>query len=156
MALDPLAVVNDLEVWLGTSLCGADVTRAEAILAAVSSLVRSTAGVDWADTTTVPDDVRTVVVDVAARVYRNPDAATQLSRTTGPFTKTISFANPGAVGLYLTADEKAIVGRYRPAARGLWTLRTDRDDPVGDTAWIPVAGAVYPFPWYGADVEVPS
>lgn len=149
MALAPLAPLGSLEVWLGAPLCGADVARAEAVLAAVSSLVRSVAGVTW-ETDPVPDDVVAVTVEVAARVCRNPKAASQLSNTTGPFTESVSFAN--TPGLYLTAAEKAIVGRYRPTARGLWSLRTSRDDPTTDTFWVPVVGSDNPFPWYGEDI----
>lgn len=148
--MDPLAPLTALEVWLGAPLCGSDVARAEAVLAAVSSLIRSTAGVTW-DGVPVPDDVHTITLEVAARVFRNPQAGSQLSRTTGPFTESVSFT-PGTAGLYLTAGEKAIIGRYRTTNRGLWSLRTTRDDPYDTTGYVPVEGSTNPFPWYADDI----
>ena len=88
---------------------------------------------------------------VASRVFRNPEAAATYSRSTGPFSKSVTFADPLAVGLYLTAAEKAIVGRYRPTARGIWTLPTTRGVPE-ETGWVPVEGSVNPFPWYAGDL----
>lgn len=151
MALTPLAPLKALEVWLGAPLCGSDVARAEAVLGAVSSLIRSVAGVTW-DGVEVPDDVHTITLEVAARVFRNPNSASQLSRTTGPFTESFTTA----AGLYLTAEEKAIIGRYRTTNRGLWSLRTSRDDPVDTTWWVPVEGSVNPFPWYADDLGEPA
>lgn len=147
----PLASLDELETWLGSTIDGFDAARAEAVLGAASSLIRSAAGVTWADTP-VPDEVHTVALTVAARVYRNPDAASQMSDTTGPFTRYRGFNNPDQVGLYLTGQERAIIARYRPQARGLWTLRTTRDDPVASTGWVPVEGSVNPFPWYAEDL----
>jgi hypothetical protein len=149
MPADPLASLSALEVWLGAPLCGPDVARAEAVLGAVSSLIRSVAGVTW-ETDPVPDDVHTVTLEVAARVYRNPSAAAQVSNTTGPFTESKSYST--TPGLYLTAAEKAIVGRYRPTTHGLWSMPTRRDDPVVDTYWVPVSGSDNPFPWYAEDI----
>lgn len=150
MTSAPLASIDQLEAWLGHPLVGHDATRADAMLKAASSLVRTAAGTTW-DGVPVPEDVQTVTLTVAARVYRNPDAAAQYSRSTGPFTKSVTFANPAAVGLYLSAEEKAIVGRYRGAARGLWTLPTSRGE-YPDVGWVPVAGATLPFPWYAEDL----
>jgi hypothetical protein len=150
MVAAPLAPLEALEVWLGAPLCGSDVARAEAVLAAVSSLVRSVAGVTW-DGVPVPDEIHTVTLEVAARVYRNPTSASQLSQTTGPFTESRSFTT--AAGLYLTPQEKAIVARYRTSNRGLWSLRTSRDDPVEVSGWVPVAGSLNPFPWYADDID---
>lgn len=125
--MDPLASTDQFADWLGVTLTGSDLTRADAILVAASSLVRSEAGRTW-EGETVPDDVAAVVLQAAERKYRNPGGETQ--KTVGDVS--VSYSSGVAVGLYLTDDEKIIVRRYRDAGSGgLWTLRTSRDDPGG-------------------------
>jgi hypothetical protein len=148
MALDPLVTVEDFAGWLGASFSDPEAERAGRVLVAVSSLVRSEAGLTWEDG--APEEVQTVVLNIATRVWRNPDAATSYSLTTGPYGKSITFADPRGVGLYLTAEEKAIVGRGRTVTRGLWTLGTTRNDAAADTIYVPVEGSENPFPWYAA------
>ena len=143
-----LADTSALETWLGVSFSGSEETRAAAVLDAVSSLVRSEAGRTW-EGETVPDDIATVVVQVAARVFNNPDGYT--SERIDDYSYQVA-ANQ--VGLYLTPGEARIVGRYRAQPRGLWSLATTRDDSAADTAYVPVIGGP-PFPWYASDVEVP-
>lgn len=139
--MDPLATAADLEVWLGSSIT--DEARADAVLVAVSALVRSTAGLTWAETT-VPDEVSAIVVDVAGHIYRNPSAVRQT--TTGPFGVTYAVVQ----GLALTDDQKAILRRYGAQARGLWSMGTTRNDPLADTEYVPVVGTDNLFPWYSA------
>jgi hypothetical protein len=152
MALAPLASITDLAGWLGTTPQGDDATRAELVLSAVSALVRSEARRTWEDLP-VPEVIRAVTLTVAARVYRNPEAAASYSLTTGPFGKSLTFADPKAVGLFLTDDEKLTISRSVPGGRrqrGLYTLRTYRDDPCA-TGYVPTVGGP-PFPWYGEDM----
>lgn len=130
MASLPLAEISDLEEWLGESLDD-ETTRAGAVLRAASALVRAEAGRTWIDATTgdletVPDEVATVVVQVAARAWRNPNGYTQT--TVGDVS--VGFGRDAATGgVYLTDGERAILARFTTTAiRGLWTLSTTRSD----------------------------
>lgn len=153
MAAAPLVTVEEFSVWLRKPLDGSDAAWAGMVLDVVSSLVRSEAGVTW-DGVEVPAPARAVTLEVAARVYRNPEAATSYSKTRGPFGDSITWADPTAVGLYLSDRERRLVRpRASGTVAGLWTLGTTRADPAGETIYVPVEGAP-PFPWYSDDVEV--
>lgn len=143
MALPPLATVDELIAWLGTGV--GDGQRAEAILAAASTLVRSYSGRAWVDadgepdadlTETQTDAAHTVVLQVAARVWRNPDGVTQ--EAAGPFSRSV--AAWAAFGLMLTDDEKAMLSTGTNAIPGLASIRVvapalARGSAVFDTAW---------------------
>lgn len=155
MAPPPLVTAPELESWLATTFTAAQTERAEAVLSAVSALVRSEVGLTWveADGVTLSDDVpaevTAVTLQVATRVYLNPaglrqEAATDYSASYGQDS-----------GLYLKPEERALLSRYRTNARGLWSLSMTREDPYADSAWVPVAGTTALFPWYGDDVIVP-
>jgi hypothetical protein len=148
---DPLASSSDLAAWLRVSFSAADEEWADLLLDAVSVLVRSERPeLTW---TPVPDLARVVTLEVAARVWRNPDAATSVSVSTGPFGKSLTFADPRAVGLYLSSDDKAQLARI-PGARikGLHTISTTRVDPETNTVFVPTVGGPE-FPWYpGGDI----
>lgn len=133
--LPPLASSDELETWMGVAVSNPD--RAEAILAAASTLVRVETGRTWVDedgateddvTTLQMEQVKTVVILVAERVWSNPRGITQQS--TGPFSASV--AEWAAYGLALTDSEKAMLpttsGSTRPK---LWTLNTTRC-PTGD------------------------
>jgi hypothetical protein len=140
MAPSPLVDVETFSDWLGHSFSTSEYPRAEAVLGRVSSLVTAAAGGrTWAEGQ-LPDDIGTVVLEVSARVWHNPKAVTQQS--TGPFGVTYKVA-----GAYLTPEERALVGRYRVNAAGLWTLGTTRDDTDADTVWVPVVGTESLFPF---------
>lgn len=153
MALPPLVDVTTFGEWLGLTLSGADETRAEAVLAAVSSLVRAETNLTWVDESevleTVPDSVHTVVLRVARRVFNNPDSVVQKANGDA----SVRYADAEAIGLYLNDEDRRLLGRLRAQPRGLWSMSTTRDDPDSDTAYVPVVGGP-PFPWYGSDVEV--
>lgn len=111
MALPALASTDDLEEYSGLSV---DETRAEAILAAASTLVRSYTGRTWVgadsawedDVTELQQDlVQMVVVGVADRVYRNPTGVTQ--ETSGPFSRSV--AAWATSGMFLTDEEKELL-----------------------------------------------
>ncbi len=150
MALAPLATKEKLEVLLRQPLTGDDEAWAELVLGGVSSLIREAANRTW-ETDPVPDVVEFVALNIAARVFRNPDAASSVAKNTGPFGRTITFADPKAVGFYLTDDEKRLVTPKRTGVAGLWTLGTTRDDPIGDTGYVPTPDG-QPIPWYGPDI----
>lgn len=144
MALSPLVDVDDFADWLGRTFTGTDETRAEAVLSRVSSLVRARAGGrTWEDEET-PDEIATVVLTVATRVWNNPKGVRQ--QAAGPFSESYD-----VTGVFLTPEESAIVGRYSASARGLWTLSTTRGDDYGDTVWVPVVGTDSLFPFLTTD-----
>lgn len=147
MTLPLLADRGALEAALGIEpLTGLGATRAEAVLARVSALVRSEAGRTWA-TTPPPDAVVAVVLEVAQRVFLNPRNVQ--SSQTGPFA-----ARYAMVGLSLTAAEKAdidrAVGRRRGGLRSIETTRGDQE--ACETAYVPTGPPPEgePFPWYHA------
>jgi hypothetical protein len=125
-----IATLDDLEPWLTID----NDERAEAVLAAASTLVQAKTGQAWVDADgvqleDVDDDdfaaVKTVVVQVALRVYQNPLGVTQQS--TGPFSRSV--AAWAAFGLSLTPDERAMLPTTIDGNRpGLWTLGTTRYD----------------------------
>lgn len=162
MALPLLATVDDLAAWVGT-IATADETRAEAVLAAASTLVRSETrrawvvdggGLDDSDPTIDDDDLeiaRTVVVAAAGRVWRNPGGL--IAETTGPFSA--RFADWVAEGLRLTDTEKEMLGPYRTTTSPqIWTLATTSGDveigigavPAAGEDWVAVAGSDEPLP----------
>lgn len=143
MALPPLVDTFTLAGWLGEDVLGD--SRAEAVLSAVSAVVRNASGQTWAadgdiSSTDVPELVSTVVLQVAARVWRNPHGVRQ--EATGPFS--VSYA---VTGVYLTADERRLLSGYRANSSGLWTMQTTRGDDYADTVYVPVVGtdAMFPF-----------
>jgi hypothetical protein len=155
MALPPLVTVVDLRDLVGAPI--SDDKRAEAVLSRASALVRSYTGQTWVDATTgvlsgVPDDVQTVVLAVAERIWTNPSGAIQITK--GPFTTRL--AESAGEGLYLTDTEKAILGKYRLSGTGgLWTMQRTRGDAyIGGTQYVPTGPPPSgdPFPWYADDV----
>lgn len=143
MSLPMMVAVADLADWVGEDIAPND-PRATALLRRASALVRSEAGVEWADE--VPEDVQGVVVMAAARVWSNPNSAIQ--RSAGSFSERLS--ERAADGLYLTDEERRILSRYGKTRFGISTIRTYRDDGYGGgTVWVPTApapsGGVFPF-----------
>lgn len=129
--LPPLAEVDDLQTWIGQDISGTSASRAAAIIAAASTLVRAFTGRAWIDADgeldegTDPvrfDAVQQVVVTVAHRVYTNPLGSTD--EGTGPFSHSV--AAWSALGLALRDEEKEMLGQT-PAAGvpGLWSLRVE-------------------------------
>ena len=131
-----IASVDDLNAWLEVDVTNEE--RAEAILAAASTLVRSKTGRSWVDADgvqleDVSDDdfeaVKTVVVQVAARVWLNPKGLTQ--QGAGPYTESV--AEWASLGLSLTEDEAAMLPIDRDSTNpALWTQSTTRCDPISD------------------------
>lgn len=142
MTLPLLAPVSALEVRLGVptgSLAGADLARAEACLADVSSLIRDEAGRDWvADngvTITAPASALAVVLQAAKRGYSNPDGYLGESLTGYSWQ-----ADPSnGTSIYLTDTERRTVRRAARgrSATGALDVRTpsaygDAPDELGD------------------------
>lgn len=145
----PLATVPALMTRLGVAtLSDEDTRRAEAALVDASALVRDEAGGDtvWADPGTCPAAVVTVVLQVARRVFANPDGYS--SESDGDYTYR---RDADSSTLYLTDKEAEIVRRYRPnpggAVRGLWTLPTTRGE-CGGSGFVYTNDSLDPVPWY--------
>ncbi len=128
MALPPLVSLGEFEAWEQRPV--SNVSRAEAIIAAASTLVRSHTGRSWVDadgtedgvTEVQLDSVRGVVLTVASRVYGNPAGIVQ--QGTGPFSRTV--AAWSSYGLALTDDEKAqLAGTPAGGVPGLFSVRVE-------------------------------
>lgn len=146
--LPPLATLDDLEVWSSSVIPNA--ARAEAILIAASTLVRSTTGRTWVDadeeweegvTDLQQDQVRTVVVMVADRVYANPAGVTQ--EAVGPFSRTV--AAWAAYGMELTDTELEMLPGGSSGIPGLTSIRV-----VAPAA---ARGSLYSTAWWECDDE---
>lgn len=109
--------VDDLAVWTGQSIT--DASRAVAVLSAAAALARGYAGQAWADNA-VPEEVHAVVLQVAARVWMNPQGV--VAETVDDYSR--RFADEAVGGLLLTASERTILGRYRTSSSGLWVQPT--------------------------------
>lgn len=137
--LAPLATVQDLADWVGEAIEAED-PQALAYLRAASAVVRSYTGRDWVGEdgqAEAPGAVSTVVVQVAARVWRNPDGYIQ--DTTGPFT--VRWSERIAEGIFLTAGEEDMLAPHRRGRPAVWSLPTTRG-PVETPTVAGPAGAV--------------
>ena len=122
------AQVSDLAAWVGEDI-PIDDSRALAVLAAAARLIEAEVGSDvvaaWQE---VPGDVSAVTVQVAARVWFNPqglvaDAIDDYSRR---------WEQGGESGVYLTSGERDLLSKYRAKPKGLWSLGTTRGDDYAD------------------------
>lgn len=142
----PLADTTALSEWLGEPITEEeDVKRAEWALRNASVLVRAEAEQEWDDLLEVPEEVTVVTLQCAARAWTNPEA----------------WGNEGVddwrgggrpieeLGLYLTATEKRLLAKHRPAkVSGIGVLTTTREPAVPvATGWVPTEDGP-PFPWY--------
>lgn len=153
--LPPLATVADLAARAGDTIDAAD-PQAGAVLDMASALVRAYVGSSLvpdpaSDPLVFPDGAVQVTVDVAFRVWTNPDALIG----DGIDDATRRWSDRAGEGFYLTAANKMILDSLRtPASNGgLWTLGTTRGDDYLDTIYVPTGPppSGYPFPWYAAD-----
>lgn len=128
MALPPLVSLAEFGTWVGEDLDGS--TQAEMVLVSASALVRAEARRTWTteDGTLaeVPEQVRTITLEVAARRWRNPEGFT--SETDGDYTYRL---DADQASLYLLDAERDILSALRQPRSGLWTLATTR----GETPW---------------------
>lgn len=129
MALPSLVELESFETWASRPVSNGP--RAEAILSAASTLVRTYTGRMWVDaagdpeediTETQLDAARTVVLQLADRVYFNPNGDTQQS--TGPFQRSV--AAWYSSGLVLTEEDKEQLPLGTGARPALWTQATTR------------------------------
>lgn len=142
MTLPAFVDAADLATWMGITI--ANEPRAEAILAAASTLVRTYTGRAWVDdggdydddvTDNEKDTLQTAVKLVAERVYTNPRGIT--AKSSGPFSETV--ASWAAYGLALTDQEKSLLGA--PNGSGIPGLTSVRLEAPRLAAGVPRAGA---------------
>lgn len=151
VAPPPLALPTDLAAFVGEEIGDSD-ARAVAVLRMAGSLVRAYTGQQWSDGQDVPDAAADVTVDVAARVWSNPDAL--VGDAIDDFRR--QWSDRAADGFYLTSANKMVLDSLRSDAgsrRGLFTVGTTRGDDYLDTVYVPTGPppSGYPFPWYAAD-----
>lgn len=129
----PLASLDDLEARSGEEYEGADLSRAQTALHDASALVRSAAGQDWlADDGITLAEVPTLVVSIVCAVARrgveNPEG--YVSERIGEYSYQRGAQAGGTGGLYLTADERRALSRFRISS-GLGSLQFERfPDPT--------------------------
>jgi hypothetical protein len=146
--LPALATITDLGERAGEDIAADDLS-AQAVLAMASAVVRAYVRNDYS-VDPVPDGARVVALEVAFRVWRNPegligDSIDDTSRR---------FVDRSGEGFYLTAAEKLVLDPLRTGRTGgLWNLGVTKNDTLADTVYVPTAPepAGYPFPWYAAD-----
>lgn len=145
--LPSLASVLDLSARAGETIT--DDLAAGAVLDMASAVVRAYVRTDYVDAP-VPDAARIVTVEVAYRVWRNPDGLIG----DGIDDVTRRWSDRSGDGFYLTAAEKLVLDGLRSdGGGGLWTLGVTKNDIDADTAYVPTGPppSGYPFPWYAAD-----
>ena len=145
-----LASIADLAIRVGETIEAED-ERAQWFLDTASSMVRSYAAKTWLNEAgtellpPIPEEVRRITVEVASRVWLNPDGNVQ--ETVGPFTE----RRPDlfADGFFLTGTEKSQLAKYRSSGfGGLWTLGVTKGDAYLDTITVPVVPYGEPIPYY--------
>ncbi len=142
MALPLLVSVDDFAVWLREDVTGEKIAQAEAVLSAVSGLVRSEARTTWTDggdLTDVPPEVTTIVFQAAQRKWSNPMGFS--GENDGDYSYRLDSKD---AGIYLTESECKILSRYRPRS-GLFTIATTRGVDE-ETLYAPVQGGGDLFP----------
>lgn len=147
--LPTLVMVDEFKLWPGVLVDDTETPSAEYVLLAASNFVRDESGDPglWPDPATCPARVKTLVVEVAAQVWRNPEAATM--RTAGPFSE--QFVQTVEAGLALSDAQRRVLARYsvRP---GLWSQGVTRDDDALPTSLSDLfSGETIPSSPYPAD-----
>jgi hypothetical protein len=125
----PLASVADLAIRVQETIADDD-PLAVYFMRAASATVRQYAEQNWVndagtELVDVPDVAHDITVEVAARVWMNPDGNTQ--ETAGPFTE--RRPEQYADSFFLTGTEKSKLGGLRPSGTaGLWTIQQTKGD----------------------------
>lgn len=118
----PLAPYEALVARIGSQPVGTDAERALAALQDASALVRSEARLDWA-TGPVPEVIQAITLDVARRIFHNPNAITQNS--VGDVSVSYS-REGGASAAFLSAADRRAIRRAigRSTAQSIQMTRT--------------------------------
>lgn len=132
------ATIADITGRLGRDLTAAEADQVDVLLELASDLLNEAVGQDrdWAEALTdVPAPLRTITVEVVARVLLNPAGVASVTETLGAYSHTERFdgAAVAGLGLFLTADEER---RARRAVNGATfsavTLETPYSGSSGD------------------------
>lgn len=147
-----LAEVSDLAKWLGRTLTSGtpDYGRAEFSLEMASARAAALAQHPNWDASTVPADVKFIVLAAARRLFQNPNG--YVIQQAGGFMAT------QAAGTVTTdvfnAQERSALLAYRPIP-GMWTIQTTRGELPSETGLV---DCIYPdgshgsqFPLNGCD-----
>ena len=145
----PAVSADDLSAWLGEPISEqADVQRAESVISFAFTLINKECGRSnayWA-AEGLPQDVRNVALQVAARGFQNPDSwANERLDDWGAGGRPVE-----ELGMYLTATEKRILSGFAPVRSiGMGVINTYREDPrdVGFLSWMDEATGGLPG-WY--------
>jgi hypothetical protein len=139
--LPALASAEDFADRLGRPLTEAEATQVAALLEDASTLVRLAAGVTWVEDDELVDDIPDaavlVTLNAARRAFDNPQGISQ--KTVDDVS--VSYGRTTQGGLYLTAEEKAILSGLTGGRQGLWTLSTTRSDFDGLDQYLDVVGS---------------
>lgn len=144
-----LATTSDLGDFVGVHIDDND-KQATAVLGMVSAFIRAETKQPFDDGAEVPDAAKMVAVDIAARMWRNPEGLVQDDVDDSRK----GWSERAAEGMYLTAANRAMLDSLRaPSFGGLGTIRTTRDDAYADTVYVPTGPPPSgdPFPWYDGD-----
>jgi hypothetical protein len=148
VALPALAEVRNLEDRMRRSFeTDEDLSWAESVLNAASTLVRAESGKNWLDpddatVVVAPDIIREIVIRVAERAIRNPDGLS--SESAGDY----SYQRNGVSGdgaMFLTDWELEMLRKV--AGKGkLWTQQLTRGECYDSTEWVWDNFGTEPFP----------
>ncbi len=129
-----LVTVEALARWIRQPIADDEKDYAIVALEGVSAYVREATGKDWLNAdgsavVNVPQSIRTVVLQMAGRIWRNAEGVIQ--DTAGPFTS--RWSEKVAEGLYFTPAESEIVDRNKASKRsGLYSLPVTMGDYDAD------------------------
>lgn len=140
--LPALATAEDFAARLGRSLTVDEAVQVAAYLVDASTLVRRAAGVSWVDdeealVDDIPDDAVVITLNAARRAFDNPQGVAQKSVDD----VSVSYSRAVSGGIYLTAEEKAILSGLTGGGQGLWTMSTTRGDTDGYDQYLDVVGS---------------
>lgn len=129
-----LASVVDVETRLGRPFEQSELGRVGALLDDASALVREEAGRSWVDAEgnpkPFPASIRTIVLRVVDRAWRNPEGFS--AESDGDYSYQRTNVQPG---VYLTEQEAKAV-RRAAGKSGLWTQPTTRGGPGCETVFL--------------------
>lgn len=144
--MPPLASVFDLEARLKGGIAEADVTRAEALLADASALVRAeTTPTLWADAEDIPPDVVRVVCASAKRAFLNPSGLE--SESVGEWTGRRPDTERLSEDVYLKPEERRSVRRAAQLTSAGSVVLESPFGPGVATEYLAVDPAGEPIPW---------
>lgn len=117
-------LINDFKDWYGVKYTNDQHDQALSLLTTVTLRVQTEVGSSWTESSDIPDELRHLIIQVAARYWANPRGVVQESA--GPYSA--RYSEQAAAGIYFTKTERQILARYRPRPTGIGTISTTRGD----------------------------